>query len=531
MKIFKYIVWSLLLFFTVFYFLPAGLLKLPAVQKKISKEVASYLENKLGTEASIERVDFALFNQLIIKNVYLEDQSESVLLQAKRLSAGFEILPLLKKRVRIHSLQFYTFECNLSKETDDAPLNIQYVIDAFSSNNEKKEKTAVDLKINTINFRRGNFSFQVKDAPVTPGKFNSKDIQMKDFSAKIHLNKLTLQELDVKVNRLSFTEQSGFSLKRLSFDLISDENSTRINQLFLKLNKTNLQLKDIFAEYPILSGRDKDLKDVSFQMEIEPSKIYPREISAILPVFAQFVGKVDLSGIINGTPDDLRLTDFFVREPDFSIHTNVEIKNLITTPHDLYLKGSVRDTYIAPDGLDRLLNNFREEQIILPPAIRNMETLFIQANFEGSSSNFLFRGNLDSAIGSLDANLNMGGLEKPFIKGYASSSSLDLGIFLNNTDFGAVSFEVQLDAKQGINNRIEGDIDATIGHFFYKQHRYDNLLVDGEFSSEHFKGILDFDSPEGKIKAEGLFAFRDDNSNFQFHAEIDNIQLDKLNLT
>ena len=516
----------------VCYFIPAGLLQLPSVQKKISKEVSAYLENKLHTEVSIGRINFEFFNKIIIKDLYAEDESRDVLFRAKRLSAGFEFFPLFKKQFRIHSLLLYTFEGNLSKETDDASLNIQYIIDAFSSGKQQDENPNIDLKIKTIDLRQGSFSYKIKDAWISPDEFNPKDVLLENISAKIHLNNLKNKELDMSVSRLSFSEQSGLMLKKLTFDVIGNKDSLRIDQFFLQLDRTTLRINDLLLDYSVLTEQNKNLENVRFQMEIESSEIYPEEISMLLPVFGQFDDKVDLSGRLDGTLNDLNLTDFYVRDGNyFSIYTSTEIKNLISNPKNLYLKGNTKNTSFSPEGLDRLLNNFMRDPITLPQEVYNVGTLYAQIEFEGYLNDLSIRGNLDSAIGSLKTGFVIKEKAKLSIEGYFSSPSLDLGTLLNNKNFGDITLEIRLDANRNLQKQFEGNIDALVEQFIYKGYRYENLNIDGEFSMDHFKGILDFDSPEGQLKAEGLFVFRGENSGFQFQMDVNDLRLEELNLT
>ena len=533
MKKIKYIIWVFLILPTAFYILPAGLLRMPAVQKKISTQVSTYLQTKLQTEVSIGRVDLEPFNKLIIKDLYAEDEFGDVFFQTRRLSIGFDLLALFKKQLRIYSLQFYTFECNLSKKTDDSKLNIQYLIDAFAPNREIEETSSIDLQINTINLRRGRFSYRVENAEKTPEYFNSKDIHLNEIFAKIHLNHFKSKELDMKVHRLSFSEQSGFSLKKLAFDIVGNKDSLKIDHFFLQSNQSFLRLKEIVTDYSTFTGSlDRGWENVLFQMEIEPSEILLKDITPFVPMFTQFEDKVWMEGRLAGTLNDLSLTDFYLHDPDyFSVKTTAEIKNLISDPANLYLKGDVRDAYVLPEGVGRLLNNFSETTFSLPSELNNLERVSVEVNFDGNIHNMSFRGNLNSAIGLLNLNVNLGRDSGLFLKGYLSSPSLNVGTLLADSDYGDLTFDVILDAKQNERKQFEGDVNARVGHFFYKHHCYENLTLDGEFSSEHFKGLFDFDSKEGQLKAEGLFVFQGDIPGFHFQAEVNEFQLDKLNLT
>ena len=90
----KYSVRILIVVFSVCYIGFYILLNLPSVQRRLASFVSSELEEVLGSEVAIGRVDWGLFNRIIIEDVLLKDQQGEEMLQASRLSAKFEVLPL-----------------------------------------------------------------------------------------------------------------------------------------------------------------------------------------------------------------------------------------------------------------------------------------------------------------------------------------------------------------------------------------------------------------------------------------------------
>ena len=120
----------------------------------MSEELSSLLK----TEVSIGRIDIGLLNRVIITDLSLKDDDAKEMARISRLSAKFEILPLFNKKVRIGSVQLFGFDFKLSKENKDAPLNIQYIIDAFKRKDDAPKSSWLDLKINTVLVRRGRLS-------------------------------------------------------------------------------------------------------------------------------------------------------------------------------------------------------------------------------------------------------------------------------------------------------------------------------------------------------------------------------------
>jgi len=131
------------------------LLNIPYVQDKLSYIVTKELRKVLNTEVSVGKIDMGLLNRIIVEDVLLEDRRGREMLKVARLSAKFEILPLLKGKITITSVQLFGFSANMERETPQSPPNYQFVLDAFASKDTVKTQTNLDLRINprTVQYR------------------------------------------------------------------------------------------------------------------------------------------------------------------------------------------------------------------------------------------------------------------------------------------------------------------------------------------------------------------------------------------
>ena len=225
----KYIIVTLLTLFWIFYATPAILLRIPYVQQKVATTATRELSERLGVPVRIGNVDIEWFNRLVLENLYLEDESGTVLFDANHVSAGFEILPLLNGRIVFSTVRLFGFSVNLHKETPADKLNLQFVIDAFASKDTVKKQSNIDLRFNSILIRRGNFRYDVKNAATTPGKFNAKHIDIRNISAKISMKAFNKDSLNANIKKMSFDEASGFSLNKLSLNIVANKDSAIIN--------------------------------------------------------------------------------------------------------------------------------------------------------------------------------------------------------------------------------------------------------------------------------------------------------------
>jgi hypothetical protein len=516
----------------IFYILPATLLQIPYFQKKIAHVVTGYLEEKIGTQVQVQQVDFRLFNQLILKDVYLEDQSGDTLLSAKRVAAGFDLIPLFKNQFRFSSVQLYTFTVHLNKETQESPLNIQYIIDAFQNKKEPK-KTRIDLNIEDLSLSHGNFSYRVKNTNSSPGLFNPNDIYLSEIKSKIRLRKLTSEALDASIQRMSLKEQSGFQVKQLAFDLAVNADEAKIKHLDLELPHSDLHLTEIAADYSHIHPEDNFIDKIGFNLQIEPSRILLQDIGSLVPVFAHFREPLEMKGAASGTFNDIRLIDLIVTGGnDMCLEVDANVRDLNNAvPSNIYVNGHIKESYITSAGIQKLANSFSPEQVTLPEPVKRLGSVFLDGEISGNLNNLTTFVNFRTEVGILRADVNFGKNQTNFLKGKLATPEINIKELLDNTDFGIVQFEIDLNTTFTNKTDWQGTIDAVVNQFDYKAYHYENVDFSGDFTADSFKGVLNADSPDGQLVANGSVTLKGKDSDFNFSAKVSNLLLDKLNLT
>ena len=532
-KVLKRIFWISVIFFAIVYVLPATLLQVPYFQEKVSNEIASWLTKKLKTEVQINQIELGFLNQLILKDVYMEDKSGELLFQAKRVAAGFDLFPLLQNKWRFNSIQLFTFRFNLNKETDDSPLNIQYIIDAFAKKDTATISSPIDLQIKKLNLRMGEFSYRVKDKAGTPGKFNPKQLVFSNLSSKIQINELKDKSLDLQFEKLSFKEQSGLQLKNMEFDLVANDKTAKINQLIIELERSSFLFTDISANYNLSSTETDSAEPVTYQLKLKTSTIYPEELRIVVPDFSSFDDRINLEGNFTGIGNDLSIKDLYFRYYNqIMISANADLRNIFNPNKKLfYIRGNVSNSFFSPEGIERFVNSFSRQPVVLPNQIKQMKNIRFEGKVNGSFDDLTAWGVLNTDAGAIKTNLTVGKDGMRFIKGQIESENLSLEKLFNSNNYGDISFNIELNAKQDSTNKFSGTVDASVAKLVYKGYTYNNLNVNGEFTPTSFNGRLNLNSPEGKISGEGLWVFKGKDSKFDFSAEASNLQLDKLNLT
>ena len=79
-------------------------LQLPAVQNFAKGKLVNYLEKKIKTKVSLDRVYIGFPNSLVMENLFLKGQKVDTLLFARKLDVGLNIPKLLNNTADITSI-------------------------------------------------------------------------------------------------------------------------------------------------------------------------------------------------------------------------------------------------------------------------------------------------------------------------------------------------------------------------------------------------------------------------------------------
>ncbi len=119
----------LLLFLLVFIFVQT-----PPGQNFVRNKVENFLQKKLKTEVEIGKLDINFPNSVILKNVYIEDQTKDTLISGGMLKVDLNMLQLLTNEVQIKEIYLENITAKIKRVNQDTVFNFQFIVDAFMSN-------------------------------------------------------------------------------------------------------------------------------------------------------------------------------------------------------------------------------------------------------------------------------------------------------------------------------------------------------------------------------------------------------------
>jgi hypothetical protein len=516
----------------IIYLIGLSLSKIPAVQSWSAKVISQSLTDYLETKVLIDDIRPGLFNRLIIDNVKIYDQKDSLMLNASRIAVKIRILPLLEKKVHIDNAQIIGADIALYKTDSQTPLNCQFLIDKFSKK-DKDNKSKANIQIGTLLARRTSVHFNNWDKPETPLRFNPHHIFIKDIdiNAKMHIHLPDTLGIDLK--RLSFIEASGLVVKQLSFLLETNNKITNLSNLTLQTGNSELKITHLYAGYPNIpaEGNIKQwLRATDLKGSVE-ARVVPADFKCFTSKLEHFNDQIHIKGEYITKGEDLYLSDFmlFDARQNIKVETNAKILNISTTPS---VSVNIIQLKTSKNIQQFLTKNIRGDETKISPFITN-------------AGNILTEGNICYHNNTVDANLTattqLGAItmqgkltDKDKIQAKVSSAKFHLGQLLFNgkpNDLGNVAFTAEANGRiHGVGNKPDLSIESQIKSLIFRNHEYKNIAFNGKTKGNTFTANIDMADPNGSIQLKTLANIQQSKKSIQCSGAISNLSPYHLNL-
>ncbi|PWN70069.1 cell envelope biogenesis protein AsmA [Chryseobacterium phosphatilyticum] len=283
-------------------------LRLPAVQNFIKDKLIVYLEKKIKTKVSLERVYIGFPNSIVMENLYLKGQNVDTLLSVKKLDVGLHMLKLINSTADITSVEMQGARANVVRKPD-GKFNFDYIIDAFATNDKEESSSKpfiisldkINLKDigitfndqqskNDINLYFKSFDTRVKKFDLAKNNYAVNDINLDGLKLKLKqgIVEEVSQKIEKKVDSLNKKEPMNIGLRGIkltNFNIDYGDENTRtfakvlFKELSTKVNKLDLENNAFNVDNVFLSGADINANLYLPAQNANPQKTKEPEIS------------------------------------------------------------------------------------------------------------------------------------------------------------------------------------------------------------------------------------------------------------
>lgn len=515
-RIINITIWTLIGLYTAIIIL----LHIPSIQTYIGGCVADALCDKFGTKVKVGRVDLGFINRLILDDSYMQDKNGEQMLRVSRISVKINLLALANGQIEITSAQFFGLHANLYKATPEAKPNFQFVVDALASKDSTKQKTPLDLQINSLIIRNGEISYRVLSRPSRPGKFSADDINARNISAHIIINRITDDSLNVKVKRIAFDERCGFKIKSLSLSAIACRTKTKIENFKLELPATLIQIPSLQASYRMKNGQI-EMPTLQFDGSIKAPYISPSDLAVFVPTLTRLNMRPALDIQFNGTGSSLTVKKISINTTDGSLQlvANGGVKNYPANPSwytniDQLKAGqqAISNIYAVATGKN------------VPNIIERLGNVQITGYAGGDKKNIASEGKLHTSPGNLTLAFDKRGDK---ITAHMETVRFDIGSLVNDNKLGHISTNLNVHGSSKDNFAAQG----RVYDFDYNGYKYRSLNLNATYRHKRLEGKANIDDPNVQLTAIGTFVNNGAKPNLQLKANIAYFEPNTLRLT
>jgi len=334
---------------------------------------------------------------------------------------------------------------------------------------------------------------------------------------------VTPTEYAANINQVSFSEKSGFELKKLSANVLYNEHQAQLKNLFIQTDHSVIRNQSNIT-YPSMEMLSKSPGEMGTDISFDHSTIAVKDILTFVPSLAQQLkgnesSVLNVNGSLKGKLKDMQIP-------------GLEVSGFGTT--SIIVSGKIKGLPDASKSqydivLSRLVTTRRDiEHIVpanaIPESIRVPEKISAKGSFKGNFNQFVVALNAVTSNG----NANVAGTINIKTKTYDAhvrTQSLDVGYILKqDTLLGKIT------------------LDATAKGSGYDYHTMNSVvhasLIDGEVKGYNYKDLAldaNLENGSGNIKSSihnndiSFDLDADAKMNSKYPALKINLQLDTLN--
>jgi len=406
---------------------------------------------------------------------------------------------------------------------------------------ELEDTAKLVITIADFNLTKGTFSLHnPRKEPVRTVPANILDYNYLDVSdIEIHINDFTFSDLEFegKVEKIAMRESTGFVLENLSVE------QAKLTCLGLELY--GLDLKTPFSrlgdtlvfKYDSYPAWDNFVDDVAIEGHFNNAYVALKDIMKFASVletntfFKENREEIfEIQGLLSGPINRLDGKNL-----KLNLAKGVKIEGRFST-----FNLAVKDEQFISLKLDRLQTDVRTLRKLIPQFrppenFDRLGRLDFSGKFDGFFVDFVADGRLKTDIGQAEMFMNLKlreGRENALYSGDLFLKNFNLGVWSGNDDFGKVTFNTSVKEGKGLTlNSVDAKVEGRIDSLVFKNYKYENVTLSGQFKKNMFDGDLNIGDPNINLTFGGEINLTDTLPAFDFKADIRRLALKPLNIS
>ncbi|HVX50601.1 MAG TPA: hypothetical protein VHB48_10610, partial [Chitinophagaceae bacterium] len=201
------------------------LIQIPAIQNFAKNRAVAYLQKKLKTKVSINKLSIAFPKEVVLKGVYFEDQHKDTLLYGKEIRVDIALLKLLSKKVEINYAELDGVKTHIYRVKPDTAFNFGYIVKAFAGTDTSKSPadtsgSGMSFTVNRVVLKDILATFKDdnsgNDVYFYLGSFDTKIKKLDPGKSKYSISGISMSGIEARVRQYKpyVSQKTGTALKK-----------------------------------------------------------------------------------------------------------------------------------------------------------------------------------------------------------------------------------------------------------------------------------------------------------------------------
>ena len=169
----------------------------------------------------------------------------------------------------------------------------------------------------------------------------------------------------------------------------------------------------------------------------------------------------------------------------------------------------------------------------MPEELKPFGDLVLQGTTQIEGDFIKTNSKLNSAIGKATVDAEMGNVQdfkNAYYKGKIDLQKFNLGKIAGTTSLETIDAKLYLDGRGFTAETVSTQVDGKISSIIFEGYNYKNIIVKGNLKNPLFNGQLTIDDPNLQMVFDGLVDVSKQQNHYDFEADIEFAELNKLNL-
>ena len=512
-------------------------LNVPVVQNRLMDKAFVHVQNLFGTQVKFDDVRYRLFNRVEFSEFLLLDMANDTLLYAPIFRGSFP--GLIKKftidetvPVRLRSLYFEDAYIRLYTDST-REVNLRFIPDTIKAK-RRLDKIPEPFLIDNIQIENSILHIHRYDGVGVESGIDLKQLTFNDFNLEVSNLKAIQDTLNISIDQLSFTEQSGFQINEFRSNLYITSQKLHFNEVefFTPYSKMNLNKVHFdfnkFNDFALGGIIDK----VDMNVDCATSLLNTKDLGFFSKIFWGVENELFISGNFYGRINNLNARDVNLKYGDNSfLKGRFDIVGL-PNPENTFLIFDTDQSKIMSTDL-RAINLPDNKKINLPDVFNDVQYYAYKGNFTGFFNDFVSYGEVhtDLGDGTIDIMFRPDTSNTVNFSGRLQTDDFSVGELAGLPEtVGKADLDLIVDGLGTVNKGFNVDIKGLISEIEINKYTYEEIEVDGLFAQKKFQGQLKVNDPNLRLSFDGLFDLSSEIRTYNFTANVLKANLYTLNI-